>query len=165
MVRSRATESKAGNRPLGVNRPTMGERLATIDGRDSIRRSAPVAINRTGAMIHPTSNQLALPRTAKAAPTTTQPRNEKSGSQVTQAMNHECDICYGSFDPVKTSMRQPTSSCTHETNICTSCLSASISFQIETKLWPHIGCPASACDKLLGYDDVREFAEPQMFAR
>ena len=165
MVRSRATASKAGNHPLRVNRPMMEDRLATINGRLSIRRSAPVAINRTGAMIHPTSNQLARPRTAKAAPTTTQPRNDPSSPQVTQAMNYECDICYGSFDPVKTSMRQPTSSCTHEINICKSCLSASISSQIETKLWTRIGCPASACDKLMGYDDVREFAEPQMFAR
>ena len=161
MVRSRAT---AFNRPLLVNSPMMENRPATNNGRASIRHPVPVDIIRTGTTTHPVSNQLARPRTAKSAPTT-RPQNDRSAPQVAQAMNQVCDICYGSFDPVETSMRQPTSSCMHEVNICKSCMSASISSQIETKLWTRIGCPASACDELLGYDDVQEFAEPQIFAR
>lgn len=129
-----------------------------------IRPSNVVTVNWTGTTNHLVSDRLARPRTVEPAPTS-QPRIEPSTSQIINAINHECLICYDSFDPVKSPMRQPTSSCTHEVNICKPCLSASISSQLETKLWTRISCPVLACDEILGYDEVQEFAEPQIFAR
>lgn len=62
-------------------------------------------------------------------------------------------------------MRQPTSSCRHEAKVCKPCLSASISSQLDTKVWTRIGCPISGCDELLEYGDIQAFADPRMFAR
>lgn len=164
MLRPRPAVFKAGNSLMLVNRPLMENRPANVKYNAPVGPSNVVTVNRAGTGTHLASNRLARPRTVEPAPTS-QPRIEPSTSQIINTINHECLICYDSFDPVKSPIRQPTLSCTHEVSICKPCLSASISSQLETKLWTRISCPASACDKLLGYDDVQEFAEPQIFAR
>lgn len=164
MLRPRPAVSKAGNSPMPVNRPLMENRLATVNDNAPILPSNVATVNRAGTGTHLVSNRLARPRTVEPAPMS-QPRTEPSTSQIIDAINHECLICYDSFDPVKSPMRQPTSSCTHEVSICKPCLSASISSQLESKLWTGISCPVLACDEILGYDDIKEFAEPQIFAR
>ena len=163
-LRPRSTAYKTGHRLVPADRPLMEDRRGTVNGNASTRPSNPATVKRAATTTHFLSNSLARPRTVKPAPTS-QRGTEPSTPQIIHATNHECLICYDSFDTVKTPMRQPTSTCEHEVNICTSCLSASISSQLETKLWTRISCPASACDKLLGYDDVQEFAEPRIFAR
>ena len=160
---TRSSESKLPNRPLPMNRLSMGKRPATVNSRASIHGSNPAKASRTGARTKPRSNHPSRSRTIKAAPNS-QPTNSTS-TITAKAQNFECLICYGSFDQTKTSMRQPTSSCVHEVNICKPCLSASISSQLDAKLWTRISCPSSACEEFLGYGDIQEFAEPQIFAR
>ena len=157
---SRTSTPRVSNRPLPVNRFSMGNRLATVN-RAPRRRSIPADTSRAGARTQPRSNHLAHPRTIKATPTT-QP---VSGPSATKAEKHECLICYGSINLSKTLMRQPTSSCGHEVDICKPCLSASISSQLDTKSWTRISCPSLACEEFLEYNDIQQFAEPQIFAR
>lgn len=85
--------------------------------------------------------------------------------ETSHAVNAECIICYNSLDQVKTLVRQPTSSCRHEANVCKPCVSASITSQLDTKVWTRIDCPISGCDELLEYGDIQAFADPQIFAR
>ena len=168
MTWPRSTATTAGNRLLRVNRRANANRSATVNSSASVRRSIPKPINRPGNATRSVSGHLfpsRPPSRPKRPALSTQPESERSASQITRAMSYECLICYNSFDLTETQMRQPTSACEHEVNICKSCLSASISSQLETKLWTRISCPASACDEVLGYDDVQQFAEPQTFAR
>ncbi|KAF6233372.1 hypothetical protein HO173_008304 [Letharia columbiana] len=160
----RLTASEVANRPLLVSRPVVGNRPATVNSRAPIRRSNPASANRQRSTIHSGLNHLARPRATRAA-TTIPPRSEPAAPQAIKALNHECLICYDPFDPVKTLVRQPTLSCVHEVNICRPCLAASISSQLETKLWTHVGCPTPACEELLEYGDVQKFAEPHIFSR
>ena len=160
----RLTASEVANRPLLVNRPVVGNRPATVNSRAPIRRSNPASANRQRSTTHSGLNHLARPRATRAA-TTIPPRSEPAAPQAIKALNHECLICYDPFDPVKTLVRQPTLSCVHEVNICRPCLAASISSQLETKLWTHVGCPTPACEELLEYGDVQKFAEPHIFSR
>ena len=161
---SRSAASKVSNRPLPVNRPLTRNRPATINSRAPIRHSTSADDNRAGARTQSRTNHLTRPRTTKAA-RTTQPTTGPSAPRTIKAKNHECLICYNLFDLTETLMRQPTSSCAHEVNICKPCLSASISSQLEAKLWTRISCPSSACEELLEYGDIQEFAESQTFAR
>lgn len=160
----RSTASKVANRPLPVILPAMRNRSASVKSRAPIRRSNLAAANRGGNTSHSRSYHLARPGTTKAAPIT-KPRSGPPAPPNIKAVNREYLICYASFDPAKTLMRQPTSSCVHDVNICRPCLSASISSQLEAKLWTCIGCPASACEEILKYGDIEGFAEPQIFAR
>ena len=164
LLRSHLTASKPNDSSLPVNHPTMENRLATMNGTASIHESTPVPLNRTGTTRHRTSNHRAPPRPTETIPIS-QPRSQSSASKTTKAINHECLICYGLIDSVQNLVRKPTSSCLHEVNVCKSCLSTSISSQLENRLWTRISCPALACDKLLEYNDIQEFAEPHVFAR
>lgn len=151
---TRSSTSNVSNRPVPVNRFSMRNRPAIVKTRPPVRRSNPAKARRARARTQSRSNHVARPRTTKTA-STNQPVSGPS----------ECLICYGSFDPSKTSMRQPTSSCVHEVDICKPCLSASISSQLDAKMWTRISCPSSTCEQLLQYNDIQEFAEPHIFSR
>ena len=142
----------------------MGAQPAPVNSRAPMRRSTPADTSRPGTQTESRTSHLARPRTTKAAPTTQPPRGP-SALQIIKAEKHECLVCYGSFDLAKTLMRQPTSSCVHEVDTCKPCLSASISSQLDAKLWTRISCPSLACEEILQYSDIEEFAEPQIFAR
>lgn len=161
----RSSAPTASSRPLPVNRPLMGSRPATVHSRAPICRSTPAnTSSHPGAQNQSRSNHLARPRTTKTVPTA-QPPSGPSALPIIKAEKHECLVCYGSFDLAKTLMRQPTSSCVHEVDTCKPCLSASISSQLDAKLWTRISCPSLACEELFEYGDVEEFAEPQIFTR
>lgn len=128
---------------LPTNRPVLLNRSATAQNRvlSNAHRSRPGAANRAGpSMTSPRSRDLAHSRIADPA-SSTQATSGSPTPKISQAVNPECIICYNSFEPAKTLMRQPTSSCVHKVNICKPCLSASISSQIEAKLWTRISCP------------------------
>lgn len=159
--------SVASNRRVTTNRPALLNGSATIRRivPSNARRSRLAAANRADRptaslrprdLTHTRSTLSVSSNHVASRPSTPRP---------SQAVNTECIVCFSSFEPAKTLMRQPTSSCVHEVNICRPCLSTSISSQIEAKLWTRIGCPAPACGEYLGYGDIQEFAEPQVFAR
>ena len=159
-----SSATRHGNRILPRNRPLIERRSATVNGKALVWRSTLVFINRAGIATPSVSNDLARPLSISAA-SANLPRRDALVSESNEAKVYECLICYDSFNPAETPVRQPTSSCEHEVNICKSCLSASISSQLETRIWTRISCPATACNQLLDYNDVQEFAEPQTFAR
>ncbi len=151
-------------RTLPVNRSVVGTQRAAFNQAPTIPRSTSVAVTRAGTTNNSMSNHPARPHANKAVPTL-ESKSGPSPPRSTRAMSHECLICYDAFDPVKSLVRQPTSSCEHEINICRSCLAASISSQSETRPWTRIRCPAFTCEAPLTYEDIQEFAEPQVFAR
>lgn len=161
----KSTASTAADRPLPADRPVIEDQSVTIKNRAApIRRSNTSAASHLGNTGRSRSNRSARLRTT-GTDSTARPRSGPVASEAVEAEKHDCLICYSSFDPIKTPMRQPTSSCIHEVNICKPCLSASITSQLEYKLWTRISCPASLCEEILEYGDVQEFAEPQIFAR
>ena len=164
ILKPRSPPSKSVDRLLSMNRPMIKRRPAVIENKTSARRANPAASNQVEATSRFKSNQLLRTPAKKAAPSA-QLRNGPSISQDAKAAEHDCIICYDSFDPIKSHMRQPTPSCVHEVNVCRSCLSTSISSQSKAKLWTRISCPSFSCNGLLGYNDIQEFAEPQIFAR
>ena len=159
-----SSATRHGNRLLTRNRSLTERRSPTVNGNALVWRSTLVFINRAGIASRSRSSHLTRSHRISAA-SATLPRREALISESNEAKEYECLICYDSFNPAETPVRQPTSSCEHEVNICKSCLSASISSQLETRMWTRISCPAMACDKLLDYNDVQEFAEPETFAR
>ena len=159
-----ASATRHGNRPLPRNRPLTGRRSPTVNGNALVWRSTLAFINRAGIATRSQPTSLARSHRIRAASATLS-RREVLISESNEAKEYECLICYDSFNPAETPVRQPTSSCEHEVNICKSCLSASISSQLETRMWTRISCPATACNKLLDYNDVQELAEPKTFAR
>ena len=159
-----SSATRHGNRPLPRNSPRTEGRSPTVNGNALVWRSTLAFINRAGTATRSRSTPLAPSHRIRAA-SATLPRREALISESNEAKEYECLICYDSFNPAETPVRQPTSSCEHEVNICKSCLSASISSQLETRMWTRISCPATACNKLLDYNDVQEFAEPKTFAR
>ncbi len=190
-LRPRSAATLIANRPTSQNRPLATTRLAVGDRPVASKRqmttNRPVLLNRsaTTRRIVPSnaghsrlaaSNRAERPTTSlrPRGPTHTQDTHHVSSNHVasgpstpktSQAVNSECIVCFSPFEPAKTIMRQPTSSCVHEVNICRPCLSTSISSQMEAKLWTRIDCPAPACGEYLGYGDIQEFAEPQVFAQ
>ena len=156
--------TRHGNRLLPRTRSLIERRSPTVNGNALVWRSTLVFINRAGVATRSQSSHLTRSHRISAA-SATLPRRGALISESNEAKEYECLICYDSFNPAETLVRQPTSSCEQEVNICKSCLSASISSQLETRMWTRISCPAMACNKLLDYNDVQEFAEPETFAR
>ena len=75
----------------------------------------------------------------------------------------ECSICMESCNEGQIPSRRITALCTHEGDVCLSCISRGISSQFETKMWDQIGCPW--CGQLLSHSDVKAFADPAIFDR
>ena len=151
-------------RTLPVNRSVVENQRAAANQAPTIPRSTLAAVIRAETTNTSMSNHPAPPHATNAVPTI-ESKSRPSTSRSTRAMNHKCLICYDTFDPVKSLVRQPTSSCEHGINVCRMCLAASISSQSESRPWTRIRCPAFTCEAPLTYEDIREFAEPQVFAR
>ena len=160
----RSSATRHGNRLLSRTRSLLERHSSPVNDDTLVWRSNLVFINRAGIATRSRSSHVDRPHRISAA-SATLPRREALVSESSEANEYECLICYDSFNPAETPVRQPTASCEHEVNICNSCLSASISSQLETRMWTRISCPATACDQLLDYNDVQEFAEPETFAR
>lgn len=75
----------------------------------------------------------------------------------------DCVVCFETLTVENTPKRKITTSCDHEPDVCTTCLSTSISTQITGKVWDQISCPT--CGERLGYHDVQEFADSGVFGR
>ena len=160
-LRPRSAANPIANSPMSTSLP-MAMIYPPVRHRPAVR-NRPIA-NRVAPTSSLRLRGLARPQVVNHT-ISTQANSRPSTLKTNQAAISECIICYSSFDLAETVMRQPTSSCKHETNVCKPCLSASISSQLDTKLWTRIGCPASDCEELLEYRDIQEFAEPPIFAR
>lgn len=75
----------------------------------------------------------------------------------------DCVVCFETLSPQNTPKRKITSSCNHKPDVCKSCLAASISTQINSKVWDQIDCPT--CGQRLDFQDVEEFADSAVFGR
>ena len=75
----------------------------------------------------------------------------------------DCVVCFENLTVENTPKRNITTSCTHEPDVCTACLSTSISTQFTGKVWDQIDCPT--CGERLGYQDVQEFGDSKVFGR
>ena len=74
-----------------------------------------------------------------------------------------CAVCFEDLSPRDFPERRITASCTHEPDVCRSCLSTSISTQLRSRFWNQIGCPT--CGERLNFPDVKDFADPDIFER
>ena len=75
----------------------------------------------------------------------------------------DCVVCFETLTVENTPKRKITPSCDHEPDVCTTCLSTSILTQFTGKVWDQIDCPT--CGERLGYQDVQEFADSEVFGR
>lgn len=179
-LRPRSAANPIANRPMSTSLPVRHRSAAqsrpvhsTLSNRSvTARTRIPSHVRHPGSAVAnravPTSSLrlrgLARPQVVNHT-MSTQANSRPCTLKTSQAAISECIICYNFFDLAKTVIRRPTSSCKHEANVCKPCLSASISSQLDIKLWTRIGCPASDCEELLEYRDIQEFAEPQIFTR
>ena len=75
----------------------------------------------------------------------------------------ECVICLETLNSQNTPNRNVTSSCSHASDVCYSCLATSISTQMDIKVWDQIDC--LICGQRLDFQDVKAFADPAVFSR
>lgn len=159
------------NRPRLANHPVATIYSAIRNRSASARTRVPTIARRSDSAAanrarRPTTSPRSRDRThSQNTDHTSSTRATNESSSLTRLSDTECIICFSFFDIAKSSMCQPTSSCRHEANVCKPCLSASISSQLDTKIWTRVSCPASDCDELLEYRDIQANADPLIFAR
>ena len=92
-------------------------------------------------------------------------KNSVTTAPTPEAVNlpRDCVVCFETLTVENTPMRKITPSCDHEPDVCTTCLSTSISTQFTGKVWDQIDCPT--CGERLEYQDVQEFADSEVFGR
>lgn len=95
------------------------------------------------------------------AVTSTNNSNAFKGTQKT-SNERECTLC-GLVTSSHFPIENVTSSCDHEPDVCSSCLSRTIAVQFQTKVWNHIDCPS--CRQRLHHDDVKKFADKATFEK
>ena len=100
---------------------------------------------------------------AAAAASTSNTNLTKSRPQVQSSLSKDCVVCYETLNTRTIPQRRITSACNHEPDVCKSCLARSISTQITSKVWDQISCPT--CSQRLGFQDVKTFADPDVFTR
>ena len=83
--------------------------------------------------------------------------------EVVNDLRRDCVVCFDTLTVENTPNRNITTSCDHEPDVCTICLSTSISTQFTSKVWDQIDCPT--CGERLGYQDVQEFADSEVLER
>ena len=106
------------------------------------------------------------PAVAASLAATPQAPNENlayARPNVDSAVAGDCAVCFETLNPQNTPRRKITSSCNHEPDTCKSCLTTSISTQLDNKVWDQIDCPT--CGQRLDYKDVKAFADPIVFGR
>ena len=86
-----------------------------------------------------------------------------STPELANDLPRDCVVCFDTLTPHNTPKRKITFSCDHEPDVCTICLSTSISTQFTSKVWDQIACPT--CGERLEYQDVEEFADSVVFGR
>ena len=94
-----------GNRLLSRNRSLTERRSSSVNDATLVWRSNLVFISRAG---------IATPSHRISAASATLPRREALISESNEAKEYDCLICYESFNPAETAVRQPTSFCEHE---------------------------------------------------
>ena len=129
------------------------------DGNSAARR----ALAQNPAQIR-TRSQAAVAASTKTtlqAPNNTHFTNP--GPHVTSRLSKDCVVCYEALSARTVPQRRITSACNHEPDVCRSCLATSISTQFNSKVWDQISCPS--CSQRLGFQDVKDFADPDVFTR
>lgn len=91
------------------------------------------------------------------SPEPLQDTTDTSGNRIS------CLVCFETLGQEDFPRRQITASCDHNVDICSGCLSQSITVQLREKSWKQIDCPI--CHARLGFDDVKEFANGETFER
>ena len=86
-----------------------------------------------------------------------------SDSEMGVEIDKDCEVCFESLTLEAFPTRKTTAACTHEPDVCLSCLAHAITSQSETKMWNLIDCPS--CSARLGYEDVQAFATAAIFER
>lgn len=90
-------------------------------------------------------------------------RHEAAATTTTSSQSSECVVCGDTKDRLSFPPNPPTSSCTHASETCTSCLQAWTSSQLETKSWRNIHCPQ--CPSALSHAEMRTASTGEAFAR
>lgn len=80
--------------------------------------------------------------------------------------NEECIVCIDESDFFP--LHPPTSTCTHKSQVCSSCLHHTIQEAVQSGIAfgrddGHIRCPNSGCDRWMKYADIKTWAEPDVF--
>ena len=75
----------------------------------------------------------------------------------------ECVVCSETKDSQEFPQLPVSVSCSHETRTCSSCVSAAIRSDLESKLWTEICCPE--CEERLEYADVQRHGDEETFLR
>ena len=147
-------------KPLPRCKPRVRSVPHTLPDRKSAARRARA---RNPAPMQ-TRSQAAL--AASTATTLQAPNNTtftNPGLDVTSSLSRDCVVCYDTLNTRTVPQRRITSTCGHEPDVCRSCLAMSISTQFNSKVWDQISCPS--CSQRLDFQDVKAFADPDVFAR
>lgn len=93
-----------------------------------------------------------------------------SNTEISQESSPDCLVCGEKFgdgsEEVKRPSRPTTSTCAHPADICTSCISSTISAHIDMRgAAIAVPCPVSTCSETLSRQDIKEWATEDVFAR
>jgi hypothetical protein len=75
----------------------------------------------------------------------------------------DCMVCVETRSIGRFPQRAVTAQCTHEVNTCRHCLRGWIRSEFKSKMWNQLACPE--CRASMEYEDVKEFAPPEVFRR
>jgi hypothetical protein len=74
----------------------------------------------------------------------------------------DCIIC---GEVVSRGMRPTTAECSHEANVCKSCLRRMIETLVDSNNWNSLLCPQEGCRAKLKLEDVQAFASPASYEK
>lgn len=77
----------------------------------------------------------------------------------------ECVNCLDEVGYAEFPIHGTSASCTHDSEICVTCLRTWITTSIENGNWDKITCPAADCPSIMQYADIRRLATLEDFAK
>lgn len=99
----------------------------------------------------------------RRGPRPTFPLSKATHRTITNVLPGHCVVCFESLSSQNRPNRKISSACNHEPDVCRSCLTTSISTQLNSKVWDQIDCPT--CGQRLDFHDVKTFADYPTFER
>jgi hypothetical protein len=91
------------------------------------------------------------------------PKKPKRKPKSEKRETKDCMVCVETRSVRHFPQRAITAQCTHEVNTCRHCLRGWIRSEFKSKVWNQLACPE--CRASMEYEDVKEFAPPEVFRR
>ncbi|KAI9034062.1 hypothetical protein DFJ74DRAFT_700453 [Hyaloraphidium curvatum] len=142
----------------------VGEKWELKKGEEALGKDAVLSMRGEDGELVLRSESMASKRAADP-PTGRSTKADQPSTGDAPEPTSECAVCSDLLPKTSFPPAPPTARCSHPVDICTSCVSASIESDTNSKGAMTIRCPSASCKRELSHEEIRVAATTEVFER